>query len=165
MLHTDASSVAIGAILSQSNSQGEEHPVSYLSQTLNKHERNYSTTKWECLAVLYAIKECRPYIHSVKFTVATDRSSLTWLQTMKDPERQLAHWATKFLSYNFDIIHCPGSKHGNADALYRLPLIGVIGPNLDSVYKLITHPDQWKTLPSNTVQTLEQMAHNTVMKD
>lgn len=47
VLHTDASSVAIGAVILQTNDVNEEHPISYMLQTLNKHERNYSTTERE----------------------------------------------------------------------------------------------------------------------
>jgi hypothetical protein len=42
-LATDASNVAIGAVLGQLGELGKEHPVAYASQVLNKVESNYST--------------------------------------------------------------------------------------------------------------------------
>ena len=42
-LATDASNVAIGAVLGQLDELGKEHPVAYASQVLNKVESNYST--------------------------------------------------------------------------------------------------------------------------
>ena len=44
ILATDASNEAIGAVLSQIQ-EDDELPVSYLSRTLNKAEKNYSTTE------------------------------------------------------------------------------------------------------------------------
>ena len=39
----------------------------------------------------------------------------------KNPERQLARWLEVLDSHTFDIQHRPGKKHGNADALSRVP--------------------------------------------
>ena len=43
-VHIDASSLAIGAILTQLGDDGMDYPIVYSSQKLNKAERNYSTT-------------------------------------------------------------------------------------------------------------------------
>ena len=40
-------------LLSQAHNKFD-HPVAYLSRTLNKTERSYTTTEIECLACLYA---------------------------------------------------------------------------------------------------------------
>ena len=56
ILQTNASIIAIGAVLSQIGDDGYEHPVAYCLRVLNKHEQNYSVTERECLAVIYAIK-------------------------------------------------------------------------------------------------------------
>ena len=45
MVQTDDSLTAIGGALSQTNNQGEEHPVSYFSRMLNQAGRNY-TYNW-----------------------------------------------------------------------------------------------------------------------
>jgi len=51
----------------------------------------------------------------------TDHGSLTWLQSFKEPEGQLARWLEKLQEYQFTIVHRQGKKHANADALSRLP--------------------------------------------
>ena len=55
------------------------------------------------------------------FTIRTDHGALTWLQNFKSPEGQLARWLEKLQDYQFTIIHRPGRKHSNADALSRIP--------------------------------------------
>ena len=44
--------MALGAVLTQENEAGEEHPIVYLSRTLNPHEKNYTVSEKESLAVL-----------------------------------------------------------------------------------------------------------------
>ena len=46
---------------------------------------------------------------------------MTWLKNFKSPEGQLARWIEKLQEYKFTIIHRPGRKHNNADALSRAP--------------------------------------------
>ena len=42
-------------------------------------------------------------------------------QTLDKSEGQLARWIEKLQEYDFSIVHRPGPKHGNANALSRLP--------------------------------------------
>lgn len=51
----------------------------------------------------------------------TDHGSLKWLLRFKIPEGQLARWLEVISTYNIEIQHRPGRKHGNADALSRIP--------------------------------------------
>ena len=55
ILDTDASNLAIGAVLSQVQ-DGEEKVIAYGSRTLHKPEINYCVTRKELLAVVYFVK-------------------------------------------------------------------------------------------------------------
>ena len=90
---------------------GIERPIAYCSQILNKHKRNYTVTKRECLAVIFALKQFRAYVYGTKFEIVTDHASLRWLHNLKEPEGRLACWALKLQAYDYSILHRPGNKH------------------------------------------------------
>ena len=121
IVDTDASDTGIGAVLSQCHEDGKEHVISYASRLLTKPERNYCVTRKELLAVITFLHHFRQYLIGAPFVIRTDHGALTWLQNFKSPEGQLARWLEKLQEYNFTIVHRPGRKHNNADALSRLP--------------------------------------------
>ena len=118
---TDASSYAIGYILSQVNDDGEDHPIAYGGRSLHPTERRYSVSERECLSVVEAIKAYHPYIADSKFTVITDHASLRWLRGIKLGLGRLARWAVLLQAYQFDIVHRPGTSIAHADSLSRRP--------------------------------------------
>ena len=83
LLHTDASDYAIGAVLCQIQ-QGTEWVIAYWSRTLQKAERNYSTTEKEALAAVAALKEFYPYVYGFPCKLITDHNLLTSLKGLKD---------------------------------------------------------------------------------
>ena len=121
LLDTDASDVGIGAVLAQHDDEGRERVVAYASRTLSRTERKYCVTRHELLAVVTFVQHFRPYLLGRAFTLRTDHGSLTWLQSFKNPEGQLARWLEKLQEFNFTIVHRRGRSHQNADALSRIP--------------------------------------------
>ena len=121
LLDTDASNTGIGGVLSQLDDEGKEHVIAFASRTLSKSERRYCVTRRELLAVVVFTEQFRPYLLGRRFTLRTDHGSLSWLQSFKEPEGQLARWLEKLQEYHFDIVHQPGRKHANADSLSRRP--------------------------------------------
>lgn len=83
VIQTDASGYGIGAVLVQPHHDGDS-VICFLSRSLTKQERNYTTTERECLAVLWSIEKLRCYIEGVPFTLVTDHYSLVWLQNLRE---------------------------------------------------------------------------------
>ena len=78
ILDTDASDVAIAAVLSQ-KFDGKEHVIAYASKTLSKCERRYCVIRKELLAVVNYVKHFRHYLYGKRFTLRTDHGSLRWI--------------------------------------------------------------------------------------
>ena len=120
VLDTDASNYGIGAVLSQTI-DGQEKVIAYGSRILTKPERRYCITRKELLAVVHFVRTYRHYLIGRPFIVRTDHAALRWLRSFKEPEGQIARWLETLDSYNFTLVHRPGKKHSNADALSRGP--------------------------------------------
>ena len=120
ILDTDASDLAIGAVLSQ-KIEGQERVIAYASRTLTKSERRYCVTRKELLALVNFVKYFRHYLYGKSFTARTDHGSLRWLMNFKNPEGQIARWIEVLSAYNMKIEHRPGRLHRNADGLSRIP--------------------------------------------
>ncbi|KII70617.1 Retrovirus-related Pol polyprotein from transposon 17.6 [Thelohanellus kitauei] len=117
-IYTDASDVALGAVLTQ-RLGGVERPIGFASQLLNTTQRRYSTIDRECLAILWGIRKFRHYLYGSHFTVMTDHNPLKYLKSMKDPHGRRARWIMELEEYSFTINHIPGRKNVVADALSR----------------------------------------------
>ena len=123
ILDTDASDTGVGAVLSQVDEEGRERVVAYASRLLSKPERNYCVTRRELLAVVTFVKHLHPYLLGRRFCLHADHGSLKWLRNFKDPEGQLARWLEVLQQFDFEVVHRPGRKHINADALSRIPCL------------------------------------------
>ena len=119
-LRVDASNLGLGAHLVQIDGKRRQL-LACASRTLQKHEKNYSTTEKECLAIVFGLKKFRPYLFGRKFTVVTDHCGLCYLMNAKDLENRLARWSLKVMDYDFDIVYNKGTKHQDADFLSRNP--------------------------------------------
>ena len=57
----------MGAVLSQVQEDGQEHPVGYYSRKLLAREQRYSTIEKECLAIKLALDAFEVYLLGRKF--------------------------------------------------------------------------------------------------
>ena len=65
-VYTDASIVGISACLMQVDKKEFLHPIAYIARSLSETQRNYSTTKRELLALVYALEQFRNLILNYK---------------------------------------------------------------------------------------------------
>jgi hypothetical protein len=87
----DASDYAVGAVLGQ-RVENLPHVIYYASKTLNDAQLNYSTTKKELLAVVFALDKFRSYLLGSKVLVYSDHAALKYLLSKKDAKSRLIWW-------------------------------------------------------------------------
>jgi hypothetical protein len=118
ILTTDASKVAIAAILSQVQ-EGVESPIAYASRQMNRAEQNYSASEAEMLALTWATKHFRCYLYGTKFVVRTDHAALRYLHQFSDNNSRLMRWALRLAEFDFAVEHRAGTRIKHVDALSR----------------------------------------------
>ena len=117
LLQTDASERGLGAVLSQMDGKGEEHPVAFTSRKLLPREMHYSTIEKECLAIVWALKFFHTYFYGQTFTIETDHQPLSWLHRFRNSNARLTRWALAIQPCHSEINHRRGQYNGNADEL------------------------------------------------
>uniref|UniRef100_A0A3B1J4C1 Gypsy retrotransposon integrase-like protein 1 n=1 Tax=Astyanax mexicanus TaxID=7994 RepID=A0A3B1J4C1_ASTMX len=133
LLYTDASHRGLGAVLSQKQ-DGQEKVIAYASRGLQGAERNdanYSSFKWELLALKWAITEkFHEYLLGSDFTVYTDNNPLAHLATARLGAVE-QRWVARLASYRFQVKHRSGKSNVNADVLSRYPVGAAVVPEDD----------------------------------
>ncbi len=68
ILQTDASNRGVGAVVSEVNDGGEDHPVGHFSRKLLPREEKYATVEKECLTIKLGIHAFHVYLLGKPFT-------------------------------------------------------------------------------------------------
>ena len=117
-VHTDASDKGIGAVLSQRVDDKKRY-ILFVAKSLNPAQRNYSATKRELLAIIFALNYFRDFLYLSHFELYTDHRALTYIFTQKQLSPMMCEWLGTLQDFNFSITHLPGLKNVLADALSR----------------------------------------------
>ena len=89
ILQTDACDNGLGAVLSQKDEDGIDHPIVYISRKLLPRESNYAVIEKECLAIKWAIDTLKVYLLGTHFILQTDHNPLKWLARMRNQNGRL----------------------------------------------------------------------------
>lgn len=120
LVTTDASDVAIGAVLSQGE-PGKDRPIHFISRTLTETEEGYSATEKELLAIVWALDQFRNYVYGQRIKILTDHQPLTFSISPKNPNPKLKRWKARIDEYDHELVYFPGKSNKVADALSRIP--------------------------------------------
>ena len=117
-LATDASNVAMGAVLSQYDNDNVEHPIGFYSRKLNDSETRWVIWELELGAVVWASTLCRPYLRAVHFELVTDSKVVAALLVKEVPPRR-ENFIIRMSEFNFTVVHRKGELSRNADFFSR----------------------------------------------
>ena len=117
-LNTDASDYGIGGYLYQSDSQGKEIPLGFMSRALNKTQMGWSTYEKEGYAIYAAVMKFYHLLGDKHFTIITDHRNLTYIRDTGSPK--VMNWKHELMQFDFDLQYLEGPKNVVADAWSRL---------------------------------------------
>jgi hypothetical protein len=125
-IESDALKVATGAVLTQLDSNGDQHPVAFLSKTFSETERKYEIYDWKLLGIIWALKEWRHYIRGSGHTtiVYSNHKNSTYFWTAQKLNDRQARWSLYLSGFDLKLIHLPGIKMVQSNALSRRPDYG-----------------------------------------
>jgi RNase H-like domain found in reverse transcriptase/Reverse transcriptase (RNA-dependent DNA polymerase)/Integrase zinc binding domain/Integrase core domain len=123
VLETDASDLALGAVLTQrqepllGEKRGRYHPILFISRKLTSPEQKWCTREKEALAIFWSVTKLRYYLWGRHFTVLTDHGSLKWLLDASKP--RLWRWVEQLSEFQFTVVYRKGELNRVADYLSR----------------------------------------------
>ena len=78
-IHTDASKLQLGAVISQKGK-----PITFYSRKTNSAQQSYTTTEKELISIVETLKEFRNILLGHQITVYTDHKNLTYKKLIQN---------------------------------------------------------------------------------
>ena len=103
-LTVDASPVGLGAVLAQTQENGQDRCIAYASHSLTPVE--------EALAAVWGCERFHLYLVGTQFDLITDHKPLEIIYSPKSkPPLWIEHWLLRLQQYKFNIKYRPGSSN------------------------------------------------------
>jgi len=150
VIAADALSTGLGAVLLQTQDNGQRRPICYISRSLSDAERNYAVIEKEALASAWACKRLGEYVPGLRFTLETDHKPLLPLVTTTDlsnmPPRILG-FSLRMMRYNPEVFNAPGKCQISALALSHAPVNSPNTSDTQFIEEVEAFDSQWTNFP------------------
>jgi len=113
IVSADASSYGLGAVLLQTQEDGERRPVAYVSRAMTQTEGRYAQIEKEALAITWACDRFSDFLMGLKFHVQTDHKPLVPLLSTKRLDElplRVQRFRMRLMRFQFSISHVPGKS-------------------------------------------------------
>ena len=114
LIHTDASKLQIGSVISQM-----VNPIAFYSLNMNITHQDYTTTEKELISVVASLKEFRNILLGQQITVYTDNKNLTY--KILNTER-IMRWRLILEEFGSNLKYIKGENNAVFNALSRLEI-------------------------------------------
>jgi dUTPase len=122
ILDTDWSKEGMAQIISQKQKgeDGErERLIACGGRKCTQAERNYSSNKGETASFVDGLDRFEHILRYAPFKARVDNRCLSYIRNLKKPTGIYLRWLEFIDSFQFEVNHRAGKKHGNVDALSR----------------------------------------------
>ena len=118
-IESDTSKYASGAVLMQTNINGDRHPCAYMSESFSPSEWNYEVYDREFLGIIRALWDWWHYVQGYphETIVYSDHKNLTYFWNPQKLNRWQAGWSLELSEYDLKLVHLPGTKMVQSDTL------------------------------------------------
>ena len=113
-IHSDASKVALGAIISQNGK-----PIAFFYRKMNSAQMKYTTTERELLSIIECLREFKGMLWGQRIRVHTDHINLLREGLGRDCDR-VHRWRLILEEYGPEFFYIKGEDNSAADAMSRL---------------------------------------------
>lgn len=115
-LYTDASPVALGAVLVQRNPEGKYRIIAFASKLLSPTERRYSQCQREALGIVWGSEHFWYYLVGRKFTIRTDAQGISFIlkrdcTQAKRIMRRSDAWALRMEGFDYSVEYVKGESN------------------------------------------------------
>ena len=84
--------ITCSALCQSIGEKGNDQPIAYASKQLTPAERNYSTSKRECLAMVFLVEKFRHYLICNPVAFFVDQMAIIFLINKPELKGRLARW-------------------------------------------------------------------------
>lgn len=111
----------MGGVLRQMTSDGLK-VIKYVSKKFNEAQQRYSTTKRECLGLVWCVQKLKEFVWGRPIEIETDHCPLCSFNKKKFNNSRIDRWQLELSEYNITkIVYKRGRCNCDADLLSRFP--------------------------------------------
>ncbi|UYV84520.1 K02A2.6-like, partial [Cordylochernes scorpioides] len=155
-VYCDASTLGIRGVLKQVHPDGKIYPVQYFSRAPRSHERNYSISELECLAIVESMDKFRVYLMGRKFTIFFYHHALQWLKTIKNPSGRLFRWRLRLSRYENEVRYIKGAQQYETNINSCNPFCGFLDAPLIKSHQPSPSGNPKLTIDHNGLHTISR---------
>ena len=80
-VHTDASTVGVGGVLSQHHPQAKPHFIHHMTMVLARQQHKHTVGVMECMAIVFAPHKLSEFVDGTHFTIVSDHHALHFVKS------------------------------------------------------------------------------------